>query len=180
MKKLSLISLLLLAITLSSLAQTSLSVGANATGSMNVSYWGASAIIEAQYQLTSRLTAGLSLNGFHDLAPGDDQPGFEANDYHRSVYSNLGLNFKLIDQTVDWSIGAGGTYQIGSEQYIQSTSYRGDMLLDYSVEKNSFSRSGYFVKNTLGIGQRISFNITVYRFTYWGEYISLGPSFAIK
>ena len=147
---------------------------------MDVSFWGASAIVEAQHQFTPRFNADVSLNGFHDLAPKHNQPGIEPNDYHRSLYANLGLNFKLIDQTVDWSIGAGGTYQIGSEQYIQSSSYRGDQLMDYSIEETNISRFGVFVKNSLNLSKTFSFNITVYRFDYWGEYLSFGPSFKIN
>ena len=180
MKKLSLLTFVLLTVISSTFAQTSFSAGLNATGSMNASYWGASAIMEAQHQLTSRLNGDLSLSLFHDLAPRDKQPGIEANDYHRSIYSNLGLNFKLVDRTVDWSIGVGGTYQLGSEQYIQSSRYRGDQLLDYSIAKTNFSRFGVFVKNALNFSPTFSFNITVYRFDYWGEYLSFGPTFKIN
>lgn len=181
MKKISLLTFVLLTLTSSTFAQTSLSAGLNATGSMNVGYWGVSAIIEAQHQLTPRFSADISLNGFHDLAPHEELlPNVKVSDYHRSIYSNLGLNFKLIDRTIDWSLGAGGTYQIGSEQYLQSASYYGEELTDYHIEKNKFSRFGMFVKNTIDFGESVSFNITVYKFEFWGEYMSIGPSFSIN
>ncbi|MDZ7659477.1 hypothetical protein [Fodinibius sp.] len=181
MKKISLLTFILFTLASSTFAQTSLSAGLNATGSMNVGYWGVSATIEAQHQLTPRLSADISLNGFHDLAPHEELlPNVKVSDYHRSVYSDLGLNFKLIDRKVDWSIGAGGSYQIGSEQYLQSASYYGEELTDYHIEKNNFSRFGVFVKNTIDFGQSVSLNIIVYRFEFWGEYMSIGPSFSIN
>lgn len=105
---------------------------------------------------------------------------FRRKEYHRSFYTDLGLNVKLINRAADWSIGAGGAYQIGAEKYVSEAGWRGDQLDFYRAEKTNSSRFGIFVKNTVEFGEVVSLNLTVYRFNFWAEYMSFGPSFKIR
>lgn len=180
MKKLLLTLIIFFLSLSSSFAQTSLFGGLNAAGSTNVGFWGLNPTMEVEHTLFGNLNADLRLNGFFDLGPNENLPGVKAKDYHRSIYSDLGLNLKIIDQKVDWSIGAGGSYQIGTEKFIDEFAYNGNTLVHYDTRKVDFSRFGLFIKNTVALGEAVSFNLTVYKFNFWGEYISFGPSFKIN
>ncbi|MDZ7659489.1 hypothetical protein [Fodinibius sp.] len=164
----------------SSFAQTSFFGGLNVAGSTNVGFWGLNPTAEVEQKIFGNLNADFRLNGFVDLGPNENIPGVNTKDYHRSIYSDLGLNFKLIDRKVDWSIGAGGSYRIGTEKFVDEVGYNGNTLVHYDTRKINFSGFGIFVKNTIGFGKNVSLNLTVYRFNFWGEYMSVGPSFKIN
>lgn len=77
-------------------------------------------------------------------------------------------------------LNAGGSYQIGGERYISTASYYGGELIDYRFEETDFSGFGIFIKNSVEFNRSVSLNLTVYRYSFLGEYISFGPSFKIR
>lgn len=163
-----------------STAQTSLFAGLNVAESTNVGFWGVNPTVEVQQNITTNTTVDLRLNGFLDIAPKESEPELRGKEYHRSFYADLGLNVRLIDRSVDWIIGAGGSYQIGGERYISTASYYGGELIDYRFEETDFSGFGIFIKNSVEFNRSVSLNLTVYRYSFLGEYISFGPSFKIR
>jgi hypothetical protein len=180
MKKLFL-SFTIISLSLSlSFGQTSLKGGINGAGSTNKGFWGLNPNLAIEHNLFGDLNADFRLNGFVDIGPNEKISGADVTDYHRSLYSDLGISYKLINRKVDWSIGGGGSYQIGVEKYVATAGWTGDRLDFYETEKTNFSRFGLFLKNTISFGEAVSVNLTVYRFDFWGEYISFGPSFHIN
>lgn len=180
MKKLAILSILLFVISVSSLAQTSVYLGLNAATSTNVGFWGANPTFEIEHEIISNVHIDLRLNGFIDLKSDSELfPNVEVQEYHRSFYSDLGLNIKIIDRRIGWSVGGGVSYQLGSERYLESLGKRNGELLDFNIETDNFSRFGLYVNNAFYFGESISININVYGFRYWGEYMSIGPSFRV-
>lgn len=180
MKKLFSTLLFLLLMSSICLGQTSFFGGLNAAESTNKGFWGINPTVGIQHPVSTNFNINLRLNGFLDLKPKSDIPQFQGKNYHRSFYSDLGIDFRIIDRAVDWSIGAGGSYQVGVEKYVSGAGWYGDKLTSYKTEKNSFSRFGVFIKNSIKFGETVSLNMTIYRFTFWGDYLSFGPSFKIK
>lgn len=176
MKKLTLTSALLLLFTTAGLAQTSFHAGLNGALSTSAGFWGINPSVETNHKLSGRLNAEFRLNGFFDLSPDPLVSGVAINEYHRSIYSDFGLNYKLIDRTMDWDIAAGATIRFGKEQYFSSASWRGDELKSYKTEQVNLTSAGFYLKNSIGVGKALRFNLTLYRFTYLGEYMSFGPS----
>lgn len=163
------------------MAQTVVSAGLNGAETTSKGFWGINPTVEIKHHMTSTFNADLRINGFFDLMPAHElMQHIKVRDFHRSVYSDLGLNLKITDRYIDWSIGVGGTYQIGREQFLQSASFYGEELMFYDIRRTDISRFGIFVRNTLDFGHTVSLNLTVYRFEYWGEYMSLGPSFRLN
>jgi hypothetical protein len=164
----------------SSFAQTSFFGGLNAVNSTNKGFFGLNPTLEIEQNIFGNLNADFRFNVFFDLGPNENIPGVDTKDYHQSIYSDLGLNFKLIDRKVDWSIGGGGSYRIGAEKYVSGAGWTGDRLDFYETKRTNFSGFGIFVESTIGFGEKVSLNLTVYKFNFWGEYMSIGPSFKIN
>lgn len=181
MKKLFL-SLFIFFLTISSsFAQTSFFGGLNIAESTNKGFWGLNPTLEVEQNIASNLNIDLRINGFFDVHPNAElMKNVKIQEHHRSFYSDLGLNVKIINKKVDWSIGAGGSYQVGGERYLSGAGYYDGELTEYQIYSNNFSRVGFFIKNTLDFGEAVSFNLTVYRFRFWGEYMSFGPSFKLN
>jgi hypothetical protein len=161
-------------------AQSSVYAGMNVAETTNVGFWGINPTLELRREVAPGINLSLRLNGFLDVMPQKEEPAFKGQYYHRSLYSDLGIDLKLVDRAADLSVGLGGTYQVGTEEYILAASYQGDEVISYRTEKTNLSRLGMFVKSTVDFGDEVSLNLTVYRFSYWGEYFSLGPSFRIN
>lgn len=181
MKKLFL-SLFIIFLTFSSsVAQTSFLAGLNIAESTNVGFVGLNPTLEVEQPLTFHISANATLNGFWDVYRVEEsEPLFKKESYHRSFYSDLGLNVKIIDKTVDWSIGTGGSYQVGVQNYVDEAGWRGGELEFYDTRKTNFSRFGMLIRNTIGFGEVVNLNINIYRFNFWGEYMSVGTSFKLN
>ncbi|MEL7834658.1 hypothetical protein [Fodinibius sp. Rm-B-1B1-1] len=178
MRKVFLSIIFLSFLTTISLAQPSIKAGLNIAESTNVGFVGLNPTLEVEQRLISNISANVTLNGFWDFNQVEEyEPLFKEKSYHRSFYSDLGLNIKIIDKAVDWSIGAGGSYQVGVEKYVDTAGWRDGQLQFYDTRKTNFSRFGILISNTIGFGKVVNLNINIYRFNFWGEYMSIGTSF---
>jgi len=155
MKKLFL-SLFIVFLTISSsFAQTSFFGGLNIAESTNKEFWGLNPTLEVEQNITSNLNIDLRVNGFFDVHPNQVlMPNVKVQEYHRSFYSDLGLNIKVIDKKVDWSVGAGGSYQIGGEQYLGGAGYYDGELTDYHIEKKIFQGLEFSLKPPSILGKQ--------------------------
>lgn len=163
--------------TTSAFAQTSISGGINAAESTNLGFWGINPSLEIQHKLNSSFYADFNINGFLDLSRGEQNHEFRRKTYHKSLLTDLGINYQVINNSMSWAIGIGGTYRIGNEQYVSSTSYRGSTLVDYKIDSHNLSGFGYYLRNTMGFGKHLQLNLTVYRFDFTGQFWSVGPSY---
>ena len=74
-------------------------------------------------------------------------------------------------------MGFGGTYRLGKEQYVSSIAYRGKKLVDYNIDAKNLSGFVFYLKNTVGFGEHLQLNLSIYRFNFTGQFWSIGPAY---
>lgn len=162
-------------------AQHRYAAGLNLGYSSSVGFVGINPHLTLHQPLSNRVDFTASARAFFDLNMNNERVLNQTiNEFHRSAFLDIGLDILLVDRFTSWSINVGPSVNFNHESYVETYGMVGDQLMDLRISNLKQFEFGYFVNNSIGFGEVIDLNLTIHSYSYFGQYITIGPSFSIN